>query len=485
MKKLRILILFALFAFGSALIIGNNSKAAVKLSAKKVTFKKPSTGTKTITIKGVKASKIKKMTVTSSDPLIAKVKKKSKTKFVISAGYSGETYVSVVAMYKKPIKGEYSFIKSVKVKVKGTTKIPIKKAKDLTQMQEYHTDWTYVLKNDIDMSGVSLPLKNKWGSNIAINNTTLDGNGHAIKNLNGPFLSCLAGTLKNVKFENFKIECKNTDKTDLRDAISKGSAAALIQYTSGATIKNCKVSGSIKLTFEGDDNFDSSDSGRIYYLEYVGGLVGRNQSFSYSIEKCVSDVDITLDYRDSSNASRRVYVGGICGQNDGSDSNINPIKECANLGDIVTYSGSCFVGGIAGYSSRAIYENCLNTGSIYNHDYYTHEKTDRYEFYGGLVGTDGSSSSWKNCLNNGEVGYGLNGSSVSEAYPNLPAYDNVYNNADKTVYMFNYLPDPFDVSGAHNVSGSDLTSQAAFAGFDFDKIWKMGTNGPELQNVYQ
>ena len=80
-------------------------------------------------------------------------------------------------------------------------------------MMDYNDKWVYVLKNDLDLSGVKLPLKNKWGENLSLSNTTLDGDGHTIKNLNGPFLCGLGGTLKNIKFVNFKIDCKNTDKT--------------------------------------------------------------------------------------------------------------------------------------------------------------------------------------------------------------------------------------------------------------------------------
>ena len=476
MKKIRVVLLFVMLMVGTLLFTGNDSSAAVKLSAKKITFSKPSKGSKTIIIKGVKASKIKKLTVTSGNNMIAKVTKKGKNKFVIKAKYAGETSVSVNAEFKKPVNGAYSFYGYLAVKVKGTSKIPVKTVKDLTGLMEYNDKWTYVLKNDIDLSGVSLPLKNKWKQNLSLSNTTLDGDGHVIKNLNGPFIQNLGGTLKNIRFENFKIDCKNTDKTPLRDCISKGEAAALIQNTSMGTIKNCKVSGSIKLTFTGGDNFDSKDDGRVYYLKYVGGLVGRNQSNAV-IEKCVSDVDITLDYRESEDASRLVHVGGICGENVGSDYKNNPMKECMNTGDIITYNSNSFVGGIAGMSGHAEYTDCANYGMIKNDD------KDRTNIYGGLVGWGAKSDILKNCLNAGKVGYGIEGY-VKNVDSDFSAYENVYNAEDKTVYLFNYLTDPFEVPGVHNVSGSDMTNEAEFAGFDFDKIWKMGSEYPVLKNVY-
>ncbi len=250
----------------------------------------------------------------------------------------------------------------------------------------------------------------------------------------------------------------------------------MIQNTSMGTIKNCKVSGSIKLTFTGDDNFDSKDDGRVYYLQYVGGLVGRNQSNAV-IEKCVSDVDITLDYRKSEDASRSVRVGGICGENVGSEYKNNPMKKCMNTGDIITYNSNSFVGGIAGMSGYAEYTDCANYGMIKNDD------NDRTNIYGGLVGWGAKSDILKNCLNAGKVGYGIEGY-VKNVDSDFSAYENVYNAEDKTVYLFNYLTDPFEVPGVHNVSGSDMTNEAEFAGFDFDKIWKMGSEYPVLKNVY-
>ena len=481
MKRIRGILLLALLAAGMIVLTGTGSKAAVKLSAKKVTFAKPSTGSKTITIKGVKTSNIKKLTVSSSNPKIAKASKKGKNKVVIKAGYAGETYVYITAEYKKPVKGSYSFYGSVTVKVKGTSKIPVKTAKDLTEIQEYNENWTYVLKNDIDMSGVSLPLKNKWNERISLSNTTLDGDGHTIKNLNGPFLSCLGGTLKNIKFENFKINCKNTDKSDLRNEISHGNAAALIQYTSVGKIVNCKVSGSITLTFEGDDNFDSKDSGQVFYLEYVGGLVGRNQS-NAAIERCVSDVDITLDYSKSTDASRCPHVGGICGDNSGSDYKTNTIKQCVNSGDIKTINGNCFVGGLSGMDNRSEYEDCLNTGHIYNIMDSGEEETKKTT-YAGLIGWPSASTKMTNCLNNGKSSFGISGWPTNTD-SEMESFTNVYNAEGKTIYMFNYLQDPFEIPGTHNVSDADLTNQSAFTGFDFSSVWTMGPAGPTLKNVY-
>ena len=482
MKKAISIALSAALAV-SGLVSSPESKAAVKLSAKKVTFAKPEKGSKTITIKGVKTSNIKKLTVTPSNDMIVKATKKGKNKFVLKARYAGDTTVSVNIEYKKPVKGYYSFYGTVNVKVKGTSKIPIKTVKDLTSMMDYNDKWVYVLKNDLDLSGVKLPLKNKWGENLTLSNTTLDGDGHTIKNLNGPFLCGLGGTLKNIKFVNFKIDCKNTDKTELRDAISKGGAVALIQYTSVATIKNCSVQGSIKLTFVGDDNFDSESYGQIHYLQHVGGLVGRNQSHA-TIENCVSDVDITLDWRESTDASKNPCVGGICGENGGSEYFTNTIKQCMNSGDIVTYGASAFVGGISGMNGYAAYENCINTGSIVNYGYISSDKEDRTTHYGGLIGWNADTASWKNCINAGKAGFGIDGQPCSDSASVMGVYENVYNLQDKTVYMFNYLVEPFEVKGTHGITGSELLSKETFVGFDFDKVWTMTEEGPRLKNVY-
>ena len=66
---------------------------------------------------------------------------------------------------------------------------------------------------------------------------------------------------------------------------------------------------------------------------------------------------------------------------------------------------------------------------------------------------------------------------------NKIAFENVYNEENKTVKLFHYY-DPVEIAGVHNVSGADMTSQASFAGFDFAKVWTMTAEGPRLKNVY-
>ena len=86
----------------------------------------------------------------------------------------------------------------------------------------------------------------------------------------------------------------------------------------------------------------------------------------------------------------------------------------------------------------------------------------------------------------GSVNYGIYGQNIYES----SLEDDKFNSRFKDVYYlksksdgFNYSGNAFEVPGVHGVDDAGLKNQSTFAGFDFDKIWQMGENGPELRNV--
>ena len=137
---------------------------------------------------------------------------------------------------------------------------------------------------------------------------TFDGNGHKIYNLN---------------------------------ISAKADYSGLFGYaTSGATIKNLTVSGTVYST-----------------NAYAAGLVGYTNGTSsapVTIENCVVDVDVTIE-----TANKKNYAAGFV-----ANARYTNFTNCANLGDITT--GGNYAAGIVAYCATAgcSITGCYNTGSI-------------------------------------------------------------------------------------------------------------------------
>ena len=83
------------------------------------------------------------------------------------------------------------------------------------------------------------------------------------------------------------------------------------------------------------------------------------------------------------------------------------------------------------------------TGVIFHADWYLR---DRKECKGG------GGVHVERVLTTGNVNYGILGRTVSE-------------------------------TDVHGITEEELKEQSTFSGFDFDKVWKMGEQGPELRGV--
>jgi hypothetical protein len=122
--------------------------------------------------------------------------------------------------------------------------------------------------------------------------------------------------------------------------------AGIFGYTSGATIRNLGVRGSV-----------SSSSSNNY--SYSGGICGYAGS-STTISNCYNTGNI------SASSYYYSYSGGICGY-----SSDNTISNCYNTGNIsssspTTTSSPAYSGGICGYSINltTTISNCYNIGNI-------------------------------------------------------------------------------------------------------------------------
>lgn len=143
-----------------------------------------------------------------------------------------------------------------------------------------------------------------------------------------------------------------------------GSNKAIFRtISSGGTVKNLKVSGSV----EGG--------------QYVGGIAAQNNG---TIQNCSFSGSVT---------GSDIYVGGIAGRNSGD------IIDCVNNGSV---TGSVHVGGIAGQNGAATasgcgsIKNCDNTGKI--------EGTNATSGAGGTGGIAGTNfDTVDSCENSGVI----------------------------------------------------------------------------------
>lgn len=140
----------------------------------------------------------------------------------------------------------------------------------------------------------------------------------------------------------------------------------LFGFVADAKIRNLKVEGNLELT---------SDCGS---YPYIGGLSAISETGSLEIQRCRTDINITVQ----EGANFIGYAGGLIGQADCS----LKISECVNRGDISVFSGDdpC-VGGLVGCAS----DGYGNRGDVQLHSSYNYGninvKTD-FMSVGGLMG---------------------------------------------------------------------------------------------------
>jgi hypothetical protein len=243
---------------------------------------------------------------------------------------------------------------------------------NLAGLQAITSSNSYVLDNDIDLSGVN-------GLGLGdLTNVTLDGNFHKIMNLTydgvergGLFRNLSHCTIKNLKLTGFTIagswagalaghadastisRCSSTNG----DVESSGIGGGLIGHMSGTSVSECFSAG----TVVGHD--------------HVGGLIGHMDNAS-SILNCYSNSTVTTD---------SWQVGGIVGWGENAG---NTITNCYAAGTVT--AGHGFTGGIVGATSggNKSYVTITNCMGIETHIAANSDivKTNR------IVGDDGSAT---------------------------------------------------------------------------------------------
>lgn len=337
----------------------------------------------------------------------------------------------------------------------------------------------YILMNDIDLS--SYGNWNPIGTSEAPFTGELDGNGYAVKNLTikGEYSSdsflyfALFASAENSFFLNLSVINANIDVKYIGSTIQLYRTGIIAGYGNGITVKNCIVSGKIKM-----DGF---------YKGSVGGFIGKANMLSISncanyadinvfnlnnpvnvsaggisgistngdTSECCNYGKITVEGMDISVEHRKIYAGGIYGNSDGS---ADRITDCFNRGKIsLNFSApSAYVGGITG--EAYIIENSYNSGDI--------TVTENYEgFVGGVSGDH-----WTDGL----------------AVVPSPYIENTYyiNERLYPSYVNSYAPDENDFSSVKLLTEEEFKIQKSFVGFDFETVWEMEENGyPVLQNT--
>ena len=231
------------------------------------------------------------------------------------------------------------------------------------------TGVTFVMTNDIDMSGRTLTEGIGEYYDKAFKGTFL-GNGYEIKNVSceatyieylGLFGYIDGATIKDLGLSNVTINNGN----------NATNVGALIGYANNSTIENCYVSG-------GSINFSKN----VKTSSSVGGLVG--QSISSSINNCFSSIDINVSGKSDTNVNTGGFIGisygdtisnsyslgnitqstrGIIGGFVG-DSNGNTVNDSYSMGDIKsTSTDNNTIGGFAGGSNRVI-TNAYSIGKV-------------------------------------------------------------------------------------------------------------------------
>ena len=185
------------------------------------------------------------------------------------------------------------------------------------------TNGSYVLDNDIHLSGTWTPINEFYGS--------FDGAGHKITGLRINSTGSMLGLFKSI---GLKGEVKNID---VYGSINGASLIGAIAGQSHGSISDCNSYVTITATGQ-----------------YTGGIVGMTEG--YGITRCTNHGNVTGN----------TCTGGIAGYVG------DTVLNCINLGTITGNDDN--TGGIVGVN-RGIISACYNTGAL-NGDYYV----------GGIVG---------------------------------------------------------------------------------------------------
>lgn len=298
----------------------------------------------------------------------------------------------------------------------------------------------YILMNDIDLSSVGnwLPIGGEYQEDGF--SGVLDGNGHAILNMNvdadsveldyvGLFSILNGATIKNIKAITGRIYSENT-------AFLSAGAVAGMAY--GSNIAGC--ASYVEISYQWGE-----PTGEVFTTAFDvcfdgGGIAG-----------CIYDNTIITEccnYGSIKGVSRSapIAIGGIVGVAGFPNAEITDCFNSASL-SLNTGFSSAEIGGIVGSSLDITISRCYNAGRL-------DCKAGELDYIGGIVGDVNNSPS----------------NSIVDCYYNTTS--------DVAVGCVPILKDR-DVEIYINVSAESLNTalmqeRSSFVGFDFSSIWRMG-----------
>ena len=224
----------------------------------------------------------------------------------------------------------------------------------------------YKLGADIDLAGVEFAGFCNDGNSAFTG--TLDGQGHAVKNLKltftdgsdkGLFGKTSGAKIMNIAFVDFNI---NGGLSGVKHIGIIGGGSAYIENVAfvGQVTGNDHV-GLVAGDADGIEMKNCYAVGAVYGSSQVGGYFGCTLEGGCNLENCLSNV--------SASASFRGWTGGFIGLIDKANSTVT-IKNCVSIGDCSTqgtgtpkYAAPFIAGNGAGENANAIVNF---TGNIYN-----------------------------------------------------------------------------------------------------------------------
>ncbi len=224
-------------------------------------------------------------------------------------------------------------------------------------------------------------------------------------------------------------------------------------------------------------------TGKITGVGVIGGIVGYNSTYTIEngVSTCVAKCELV--YKDrycgsdkNMQSHESEYFGGIAGQNAGlishcvAEVSIKGFDKCGGVAGacvgngLIQYcmsnsniSGNANIGGFCGENYYCSISNCYAQGTINGN-----------ELISAFIGTEGNKPI-NNCYST--VNGSLNDGFIA---------DYKFSNTESCYYL-NTIAN--SGNGATPKTEEELKDQSTFIGWDFENIWKMGTEGyPVLKN---
>lgn len=255
-----------------------------------------------------------------------------------------------------------------------------------------------------------------------------------------------------------------------------------------------------------------ANSGKINGIMHVGGIVGRIQAESSSVDGSGAAQFVAISISDCVNkgaiygeggSSSKAGVGGILGFSN----YLSGVARCANHGEVYGHNACHGIGGIAGsmgqdpsgtglttHYRNMLLQECINTGSI--------NAGTRSSFVGGILGyqEEGEQSNVEDCVNHGQIvpkqdhdSGGIVGcvDHLTYIYRCVNKGKVEHGNAtigthkDACIFHHDHLYFLEGTGGgwpsATKLDATKFTDEKQYKGFDFNDVWKMTSDGPILR----